>query len=348
MRNKEDHIISKNASLKDALVKLNDLGKDAVVFIVDKESRLIGSLTDGDVRRGLLTNKNLNSNVSTFLQQNPKFLRKDNYKIEELILLRNMNYRIIPVLNDNNQIIDVINFDYQKSYLPIDVLLMAGGQGTRLRPLTEKIPKPLLKVGDKSIIDINLDRLISYGINNFYISILYLGDQIENHLINRKLRKIKIDFLREKKPLGTIGAASMIKDFSNDYVLVTNSDILTLLDYEDFFSEFLKSGADMSVVGIPYEIKIPYAVMKIENNFVKEFVEKPNYIYYSNGGIYLVKKEILLNIPKNQFYNATDLMNSIIENGGKLHTYPLKEYWLDIGKHDDYLKANGDIKHLKL
>jgi len=112
MRNKEDHIISKNASLKDALVKLNDLGKDAVVFIVDKESRLIGSLTDGDVRRGLLTNKNLNSNVSTFLQQNPKFLRKDNYKIEELILLRNMNYRIIPVLNDNNQIIDVINFDY--------------------------------------------------------------------------------------------------------------------------------------------------------------------------------------------------------------------------------------------
>jgi len=225
---------------------------------------------------------------------------------------------------------------------------MAGGQGTRLRPLTEKIPKPLLKVGDKSIIDINLDRLISYGINNFYISILYLGDQIENHLINRKLRKIKIDFLREKKPLGTIGAASMIKDFSNDYVLVTNSDILTLLDYEDFFSEFLKSGADMSVVGIPYEIKIPYAVMKIENNFVKEFVEKPNYIYYSNGGIYLLKKEILLNIPKNQFYNATDLMNSIIENGGKLHTYPLKEYWLDIGKHDDYLKANGDIKHLKL
>ncbi|MGK0137850.1 MAG: dTDP-glucose pyrophosphorylase [Algoriphagus sp.] len=348
MRNFKEHLINQEATLKQALQQLNDLAKDAILFVVDKNECLLGSLTDGDVRRGLLKGSNIEDKVLGFTQASPQHILKTKYSIEEIISLREKNFKVLPVLDEKGRVINIINFRLQKSYLPLDALIMAGGVGSRLRPLTENTPKPLLKVGEKAIIDHNIDRLRSFGVDDFHISVRYLGEQLEEHYSQRDLEGTRMQFVWENEPLGTLGAASKIDAFQHEYVLVTNSDILTTLDYEDFFLDFLEKKADMAVASIPYQVSVPYAVMETENNQVLSFKEKPTYTYYSNGGIYIIKKELLEKIPKDTFYNATDLMEKVIAEGGKLVSYPIRQYWLDIGKHEDFKKAQEDIKHLSL
>ena len=348
MRDYKEHLIQKEVTLKDALGQLDQLAADAILFVVDEESRLLGSLTDGDVRRGLLKGKSLEERVVNYIQPHPKSVEKANYSLPEIIKLREQNFKVLPVLDEDKRIINVINFRFQKSYLPLDALVMAGGRGSRLQPMTDTVPKPLLKVGGKAIIDHNIDRLIAYGIDDFHLSVRYLGEQLEVHYRNKTMNGVKVSFVWEKEALGTLGAASLIKDFHHDYVLITNSDILTTLDYEDFFLDFLNKEADMAVATIPYQVNVPYAVMETTNHHVVSFKEKPTYTYYSNGGIYIVKKELLNMVPKNTFYNATDLMESVIGDGGKLISYPIRQYWLDIGKPEDFEKAQSDIKHLDL
>ena len=348
MRDYKDHLIKKGATLKEALSRLDKLAADAILFVVDTQLRLLGSLTDGDVRRGLLQDKSLEETVEKFIQEHPKSIDKVNYSLPEIIKLRSQNFKVIPVLDAYGRVINVINFRFQKSYLPLDALVMAGGRGSRLQPMTDTVPKPLLKVGDKTIIDHNIDRLRTFGIDDFYISVRYLGEQLQDHYKTKPVNGTKVTFVWEEEALGTLGAASLIEEFHHDNVLVTNSDILTTLDYEDFFLDFLAKEADMAVATIPYQVNVPYAVMETDNNHVVSFKEKPTYTYYSNGGIYIVKKELLERIPKNAFYNATDLMESVIEKGGKLVSYPIRQYWLDIGKPEDFEKAQTDIKHLNL
>lgn len=348
MRDYKEHLIRRDALLKDALAQLDKLASDAILFVVDDFGRLLGSLTDGDVRRGLLKGKGVEESVVNYIQANPKSVNKANYSIHEIIRLREQNFKVLPVLDEDKRIVNVINFRLQKSYLPLDVLVMAGGRGSRLRPMTDMTPKPLLKVGDKAIIDHNIDRLKSFGIDDFHISVRYLGEQLVNHYHSSTMLGSKVDFIWEENALGTLGAASLVEDFHHDYVLVTNSDILTTMDYEDFFLDFIDKDADMAVATIPYEVNIPYAVMETKMNQVISFKEKPTYTYYSNGGIYLVKRSLFSRVPKNTFYNATDLMESLITDGGKLISYPIRQYWLDIGKPEDFEKAQEDIKYLDL
>lgn len=343
----KNHLIAGNRNIKEALNQLNQLAIDAILFVVDNEGRLQGSLTDGDVRRGFLKGCNFENPVNDFIQPNPKFIRKDDYSIETLIDYRNKNFRIIPVLDSEGRIIKIINFRSQKSYLPVDAVIMAGGRGERLRPLTDEIPKPLLEIGGTPIIEHNIDRLISFGIDNVWLSVRYLGEKIQNYFGEVSPKDVRIQYVWENEPLGTIGAVSTIKNLSHDFVLITNSDILTNVDYEDFFLSFLKSGADLSVVTIPYEVSVPYAVFETSNGHVMSFKEKPTYTYYSNGGIYLLKREIIDLIPNKTLFNATDLLERMIELGKKVHSYPLHGYWLDIGKMADFQKANQDINHIR-
>jgi len=307
----------------------------------------LGSLTDGDIRRGLIDGVEVTDNVNKIIQPNPKFIRKGEKNLEKIIEYREGNYRILPVLDDNNIVVTVINFRLIRSYLPVDAVIMAGGKGTRLRPLTEHTPKPLLKVGSKPIMEHNLDRLALYGIDDFWISVKYLGEQIEDYFGNGRQKNINLSYVWEDKPLGTIGAVSKIDDFSHDYVLLTNSDLLTNLDYEHFFLDFKNNDADLAVVTIPYQVNIPYAVLETNNGQVVNFKEKPTYTYYSNGGIYLIKKSALKYLPKESFFNATDLMEKLIEDGKKVVSYPLSGYWLDVGKHEDFEKAQRDIEQIK-
>jgi dTDP-glucose pyrophosphorylase len=341
------HLIVKDEKVMVALAKLDELAADAILFVIDKEGRLIGSLTDGDIRRGLLKGLSVDNFLLDFIQSNPKFIRKGDYDLQQVIAYRKGDFKVIPIIDESDKVINVINFRFLKSYLPVDAIIMAGGRGERLKPMTDTIPKPLLKVGDKPIIEHNLDRLISYGIDDFWLSIRYLGEQLKDYFKDGSQKNISIDYVTEDQPMGTIGAISKISNFTHDTILVTNSDILTNLDYEDFYQSFTESGADLSVVTIPYDVSIPYAVLETTNGHVISFKEKPTYTYFSNGGIYLMKREILEFIPQGTLYNATDLMEQLIQVGKKVHSYPLRGYWLDIGKVEDFQKAQKDIDHIK-
>lgn len=347
MRSYKEHLILSGSSIKKALSILNELSQDAILFVVDTQEKLIGSLTDGDIRRGLLNNFTIESIIDKIIQPNPRFIRKGNYDIQKIIEYREQDYKVIPVLDDNDVVINVINFRFIKSYLPIDAVIMAGGRGQRLQPLTDATPKPLLKVGDKPIMEHNLNRLAMFGIDDFWVSVKYLGEQIEAYFGAGKQKNINIEYVWENKPLGTIGAVAQISNFKHDYVLVTNSDLLTNIDYEQFFLEFIKQGADLAVLTIPYQVAIPYAVLETEKGEVKSFKEKPTYTYYSNGGIYLMKREMLGYIPQNTFFNATDLMEELITKNKKIISFPFSGYWLDVGKHEDFEKAQNDINNIK-
>lgn len=347
MESYKRHLLRKGSTIKEALTRLDLLSSDAIVFVVTEDNRLVGSLTDGDVRRGLLKGVTIDQLVDEIIQPSPRFIRKGDHNLDKVIEYRENNYRIIPILDQSDKVINVINFRELKSYLPLDAVIMAGGRGKRLSPLTDTVPKPLLKVGDKPIIEYNLDRLILYGIDDFWICLKYLGEQIEEWGGNGSDRNISIQYVYEEEPLGTIGAVGMIDNFSHEYVLVANSDILTNIDYEHFFLDFIKQEADFSVVTIPYSVDIPYAVLETNNGSVLNFREKPTYTYYSNGGIYLMKREVINFIPPHKHFNATDLIEVLLKSGRKVSSYPLAGYWLDIGRQEDYIKAQKDISHIK-
>ncbi|MEN2400313.1 nucleotidyltransferase family protein [Flavobacterium sp. MC2016-06] len=348
MRIYKDHLILSGSKVKEALFALNELSQDAILFVVDSNDKLIGALTDGDVRRGLLKGFTIDSLINEIIQDNPRYITKGENNLNKIIEYREGDFRIVPIVDENHRVVNVINFRNIKSYLPIDTVIMAGGRGQRLQPLTDTIPKPLLKVGDKAIIEHNLDRLALFGIDDFWISVKYLGEQIQNHFGDGKEKNVKIEYVWENEPLGTIGAVSQIKNFDHDYILVTNSDLLTNIDYEQFFLEFIKQDADLAVLTIPYQVSIPYAVLETNDGFVKSFKEKPTYTYYSNGGIYLIKKEMLKHIPADTFFNATDFMEQLIKDERKVISFPFSGYWLDVGKHEDFEKAQIDIKNIKM
>ena len=348
MINYKNHLILTQTPIREALSQLTILGIDAIIFVIDKKEMLLGSITDGDIRRGLINGVSIDEPIDSIIRQSPKFIEKGNYDLKDIIAFREQNYRIIPVLDHKGRVINIINFRHLHSYLPLDAVIMAGGRGQRLSPLTDTIPKPLLKVGAKSIIQHNIDRLAYFGIDDYWISINYLGDMIKHEIGIGVEKNIKINYITEDKPLGTLGAVSRIHEFKHNHVLITNSDVLTNLDYEDFYIQFLNNNADMAVVTIPYEVKIPYAVLETKNSAIISLKEKPTYTYYSNAGIYLIKRELLKHIPEGMFYNTTDLIETLITNNKKVFSYPMLGYWLDIGNPEDYAKANNDIKNLKL
>ncbi|OAZ03115.1 nucleotidyltransferase family protein [Flavobacterium succinicans] len=347
MRVYKDHLILSGSNVKQALLHFNLLGQDAILFVVDADDKLIGALTDGDVRRGLLKGYTIDSCVDEIIQDNPRYITKGENNLEKIIEYREGDFRIVPIVDENHRVVNVINFRKIRSYLPIDAVIMAGGRGQRLQPLTDTTPKPLLKVGNKAIMEHNLDRLALFGIDDFWVSVRYLGEQIERHFGQGIEKNIKIEYVWEEKALGTIGAVSQIENFEHDYILVTNSDLLTNIDYEQFFLEFIKEDADLAVLTIPYQVSIPYAVLETNNGEVKSFKEKPTYTYYSNGGIYLMKKEMLKYIPKDTFFDAPDLMQELINNNLKVISFPFSGYWLDVGKHEDFEKAHIDIYNIK-
>lgn len=344
----KNHLILSDTSLEEALLVLDGLAPDAIVFIVDENEKLIGSLTDGDVRRGLIKGKKIENSILEYIEKNPKVLKKGSYAINDVIRLRDEDLKIVPVIDEFRRIVNVVNFRFHKSYLPVDAVIMAGGRGERLRPLTDSIPKPLLKVGDKPIIEHNLDRLATFGIDDFWISVRFLGEQLEYYFKDGSKKNLSIKYIRENEPLGTIGAVKKIKDFKHDFILVTNSDLLTNLDYEDFFLDFISRDGDFSVLSIPYKVEIPYAVLETNDGTIHSFKEKPTMTYYSNGGVYLMKRTVLKHIPDGKSFNATDLLQHLINIGDKVISYNSRGcYWLDIGKHEDYEKAQNDIAHIK-
>ena len=343
------NIIKEDATIQNALENLNNGALKQTLFVVDNNDSLIGTLTDGDIRRALLLGELINKPISTAINKDCLYLYENSLTPEDYIKCKKFKLKIIPIVNrESKKIKQLIQLEDFFNFLPIQAVIMAGGKGMRLRPLTEKIPKPMLKIGGKPILEYNIDRLSKFGIQNINISLNYLGEVISNYFKDGSDRFIQINYTTETKPLGTIGALKLIKNISSDIILVMNSDLLTNIDYGEMYNQFLKDNSDMIMATTSYKVKIPYAVLKTNGNEVSSFIEKPTMDYSTNAGIYLIKKSSLDLIPKDKEFNATDLIDILISKKKKVTHYPILGYWLDIGKPQDFSKAQEDIHHLKL
>jgi len=347
MHSWQDRILPKSATIKEALAILDRIGVVSnVLFVIDKEGHLIGSVTDGDIRRAFLKDASVKDSISGVMNPNCRKLVRNELNNQFIDSCRKMGVRYVPVVDEKNCIIGISDLQDFKEIILAEAVIMAGGKGERLMPLTKDTPKPMLKVGDKPIIEYNVDRLQKFGIKNIHITINYLGNQIQEHFKSGFERGLNIHYVREEKPMGTIGSITMVPSFKEDIVLLMNSDLLTNVDFGDFYREFIKSGAQMGVATIPHHIDLPYAILELQDSTVTSLKEKPRYTYFANAGIYFLRKEILKLVPSNSFYNATDLMEKVLQESGKLFHYPILGYWLDIGRLNDYYKAQEDIKHI--
>lgn len=344
----EKYTIQKNKSIIDSLKTINEMGRNEALtlFVKDSNNSIIGTLTDGDIRRSLINGNTLETPVDKIAHRDFMYLKVGAYDVKQIHTAKDKGIELLPVLNEQMQIVDVVNLKKQKSYLPIDAVLMAGGKGERLRPLTDKIPKPLLKVGDKAIIDYNIDRLIDYGVRSLSVTVNYLKEQLEAHFAEPK-NDILVHTVREPKFLGTMGSILFVENFYHDTILMMNSDVFTNIDYEDFYLHFKEHDADMSIAAVPYTISIPYGIFELDGREVKGVLEKPTYNYYANAGIYLIKRDLINLIPKDTFFNATDFMDMLMHNGYKVIRFPLNGTWIDIGNPQEYQKAKELVKHIK-
>ena len=345
----QKYIIHQNQSLLEALTQINALRQGPLVlFVLDDEERMVGTLTDGDARRALIAGANVQEKAGAVMHSNFNFIREgDGNIVAQLHKQRELHMKLVPILDQNNRISDIINLEEFITRLPIDAVLMAGGKGERLRPLTEKTPKPLLPVGGKAIIDHNIDRLISYGVQHISVTVNYLKEQIEEHFAQPH-NGVQVQTVREPKFLGTIGSIKFVKEFFNDTILVMNSDLFTNINYEDFYLHFKEHDAEMSVAAVPYTVSVPYGIFNLEGRDIHGLIEKPTYNYYANAGIYLIKRTALAEIPEDSFFNATDLIEKLIAENKKVIRFPLNGTWIDIGNPQEYQKANELVKHLSI
>lgn len=343
----KDHTINQNISLLDALAKINSLAPEPLVlFVINKDNHMVGTLTDGDSRRALINGCSLNDKVEKIMHRNFNYMRVDAIDdVKEIKRQKDLKMKLVPVLDDDDHIVDIINLEIFKTRLPVDAVLMAGGKGERLRPLTEKTPKPLLPVGNKAIIDHNIDRLISFGVKHISVTVNYLKEQIEEHFAEPR-GEIKIQTVREPKFLGTIGSIKFVKEFYNDTVLLMNSDVFTNINFEDFYLHFKEHNAVMSVAAIPYSVSVPYGIFDLDGRDIHGLIEKPTYNYYANAGIYLIKREALEEIPEDTMFHSTDLIEKLISERKKVIRFPLNGTWIDIGNPQEYQKANELVKHI--
>ncbi len=333
----------------DALKKIEQLSEELTLtlFVVDEEGRAIGSITDGDIRRGLLRGIRLEDPAEQIMARQFTYLNECCFELEKLKLIKTKKFKLVPVLDSEHRIIRVIDFNNDHSYLPIDAVLMAGGKGERLRPMTLTTPKPLLPVGDKPIIDYNIENLLKNGIEHINVTVNYLKEQIEEHFSIPRKNGIMVQCVREPEYLGTIGSVKFVQQWHNDTVLVMNSDLFTNIDLEDFFLHFKENDADMSIAAVPYSVNIPYGIFEIEGRRnVKGIKEKPSYHYYANAGIYMIKRKALEMIPDNKYFDATDFMSLLIEHNKRVIRYPLAGYWIDIGKPEDFKKVQDLAQHI--
>ena len=343
-----DVLIHKNKNLVEGLQCLNELRNLSrlILFVVDDNEKVIGSVTDGDIRRSIIAEQNLQKTLGEIA--NPDFKRlyqKDTYQSFEKY--RKSDIKILPILNQEGKMVDLIDLEYTKAQLPLEAVIMAGGRGKRLSPLTDTIPKPMLRLGDKPIIEHNIDRLISFGVKKIYISVKYLGEQIVNYLGDGSQKGITIEYVWEDEPLGTAGALALINNLNTEHILLMNSDLFTNVNFESLYLKLINEKADMAVASTEYKVDIPYAVFETQEGRVTNFKEKPSFIYHSNAGIYILKRSLIAKIEKGKYCDITDVMEQLVTEGGKLVYDPIIGYWIDIGKTVDYEHAQEFIKHLE-
>lgn len=347
MYNNKEHIINKNETIKTALERINSfrLQQPLVLFVADSQDKITGSLTDGDIRRGLVNGVTLDCPVTNVMHKDFKYV-KDLSDYKKINSYKVMDLKLVPLVTKDFKLVEFIDLRKLKAVIPVDAVIMAGGKGVRLKPYTNDTPKPMLELNGKPIIAHNIDRLLSYGITNIYISVNHLKEKIINY-IQKNYSDYNIQFIEENQPLGTIGSVKLVDEFKNNDVLVMNADILTNIDFYDFFTNYKNFRDNMSIATFNIRINIPYGILDTTDKKINSLIEKPSFTYYSNAGIYLINKDMLKYIPSGEKFDSTDLMEKLIEKGKKVSHFPIRGYWLDIGNAQNYAKAQDDIRFIK-
>lgn len=339
------HIINQDEKLIDALGKLNVLpGTEMTLFVVDSDEKIVGTLTDGDIRRALVAGAKLDSPIISVMHKSFRSISKGVADIELMKECRERRITILPEIDSDGRICGVINLNSTHTILPVSAILMAGGKGERLRPLTLDTPKPLLEIDGKAIIDYNIEALAACGIRDITVCTRYLSEKICAHFA-KPVAGVEVKCVKEDKPLGTIGAASLVERPDSGTTLIMNSDLLTSISFEDFYIRHVLDGVDITVAVIPYQVSVPYAILTTDNNRVTGIEEKPSYSYYANAGIYLISNKLLNSLKPDKRTDATDFIQDAIADGHPVSYFPINGTWIDIGSPVDFRQAAEIMRH---
>ncbi|WP_342575029.1 nucleotidyltransferase family protein [Solibacillus sp. FSL K6-1781] len=315
--------------------------------VVDEDNHLLGTVTDGDIRRGILRGEGLEVPINLIMNPNPfsaKYgLKTNTYKQ----LMKSKNLKQLPIVNDQNQIVDILFIDHLETPTNKNqVILMLGGLGKRLRPLTNDIPKPMLKVGNKPIVESIIEGFKQYGYTNFIFSVNYKKEVIQDYFQNGNIMGISIDYIEEKKRMGTAGALSLLENRPTEPFFVMNGDLLTQVNFDQLMQFHQEQNAVATMCVREYEYQVPYGVIETDGVELISIKEKPIHRSFVNAGIYVLSPEVFEYIPVDTFYDMPSLFEALINQGKKTSVFPIHEYWLDIGRVDDFNRANEQYKGL--
>jgi dTDP-glucose pyrophosphorylase len=342
-----------------AAMRCIDQGACGIVLVVDDERHLLGAITDGDIRRAILAAIDLETPVSELLahkidSQYSKYPKPVTAQVgtgrdELLAIMREHELRHIPILDDDGRVADLALLDdlVPLEALPLHAMIMAGGLGTRLRPLTEDLPKSMLPVGDRPLMEHIVQQLRDVGIRRVNVATHYKPEKIMEHFGDGRAFGVELNYVNEDRPLGTGGALGLM-DAPNEPLLVINGDILTQVDFRAMLAFHQEYRAEMTVAVRRFEMQVPYGVIECDGSRVRRLSEKPQMGFLVNAGIYLVEPTVFQLMPNGQHFNMTDLIQWLLDAERTIVSFPIREYWLDIGQHVDYLQAQEDVKSRRM
>jgi len=337
-------------SLQHCITVIDQTGK-GIALVVDSDHKLLATITDGDIRRAMLDGINLNAPITELFRRKahspyPEAVTAsaDTSRSDLLLLMQERKVRQIPLLDAEGQIVDLLTLSelLPDEVLGIDAIIMAGGFGTRLRPLTDELPKPMLPVGNRPLLEHIVESLRAAGIRQVNLATHYKGELISDHFKNGEDFGVDIRYIREDEPLGTAGALSLLEE-SDEPLLVINGDILTRVDFQAMVNFHRECDADLTVGARQYEFRVPYGVIETDGVAVKGISEKPVLKQFINAGIYLLSPAVRCFIPKGKHSDIPDLIDRLLEENRRVVCFPIREYWLDIGKSEHYDQARMDV-----
>ena len=319
-----------------------------VALVIDAENKLLGTITDGDIRRALLKHLNMESLVDEVMNKSPLVALNTDSVDTIMSRMKSRDLLHIPIIDENNKLVGLETLQhltYGKKY-DNPVFLMAGGFGTRLHPLTEDTPKPLLKVGSKPILETIIDRFIKAGFHNFYISTYFKADMIHEYFGDGSSWGVNIKYIDEVKPLGTAGAIGLLpSNLPNLPILMMNGDVLTKVNFENLLNFHQKQSGIATICIREYDFEIPFGVVNIENQNAKSFLEKPVKKFFVNTGIYVFEHEMISKVKAGDYLDMPTLLEQQITEGRTVNVFPLHEYWKDVGRIEEYQSVNNSFSN---
>ena len=347
MKNIENIKLKQNATIKEAL-GIIDSGAMQIALVVDDNDKLLGTLTDGDIRRGILRGLDLDSPIETIVFKEPAIAKISSTKEEILKIALSKKLHQIPIVDDNGIVLDLKEIEelVEPKIKTNRAILMVGGLGTRLRPLTQDMPKPMLKVGNKPILQTIVEKFAEYGFVNITMCVNFNASIIRDYFGDGKEFGVNIDYVLEQKRMGTAGALSLLKERPSEPFFVMNGDLLTNVNFEHIFNYHTLHKATATMCVREYDYEVPYGVVKMNDNKITAIAEKPVQKFFVSAGIYMLSPEILDLIPKNEFYDMPALFEKLIKLSKNVISFPIREYWLDIGRMEEYQRANEEYKEV--